>query len=436
MNTPSAPWGLPRQLQRIREIYHEYPSQFWLLVGATFIDAVGGAVIFPFFTLYVTGRFNVGMSTVGLMFGGFSVAAVFGSSLGGALADRLGRKWMVLFGLVASALSSLFMGYAGTIGAFLAAAIIAGLFANSGGPARQAMVADLLPAERHAEGYGVIRVVQNLAVVIGPAVGGLLATHSYLLLFYLDAVTSVAAGLILARHLKETMPKQEPGALQPTLLQTMAGYARAFRDGLYMLFLMATMLGWLVYVQMNGTLAVFLRDSHSVPVQDFGLLMSLNAVLVVAFQFSITRRLRQMPPFLALAGGTLLFAIGFTLYGFVSSYLLFALAMVVITVGEMLVVPVGQAVAAQLAPTEMRGRYMALFGFSHIVPSAIGLYLAGLIMDYVNPYLVWYAAGLVGLVAAGLFVAIHVMAPTVQGLQAKPLGSVMPSQEVGGADVA
>ena len=436
MSNPSTPRGLQRQARRIREIYHEYPSQFWLLVGATFIDAVGGAVIFPFFTLYVTGRFGVGMSTVGLMFGGFSVATVFGSSLGGALADRLGRKWMVLFGLVASALTSLFMGYAGTIGAFLAAAIVAGLFANAGGPARQAMVADLLPAERQAEGYGVMRVVQNLAVVIGPAVGGLLATRSYLMLFYLDAVTSVAAGLILARHLRETKPALEPGTPQESLLQTLGGYASAFRDGLYMLFLLATMMGMLVYVQMNGTLAVFLRDSHQVPVQDFGLLMSLNAALVVAFQFSITRRLRQVPPFLALAGGTLLYAIGFTLYGLVSTYVFFALAMVVITLGEMLVVPVAQAVAAQLAPTEMRGRYMALFGFAHIIPSSVGLYLAGLIMDNIDPYMVWYAAGLVGLAAAALFVIIHLVAPSVQGLRAKSSGPVMRPREVGGADVA
>jgi MFS family permease len=436
MNAPSSPRGLGRQIRRIREIYHEYPSQFWLLVGGTFIDAVGGAVIFPFFTLYVTGRFNVGMSTVGLMFGGFSVATVFGSSLGGALADRLGRKWMVLFGLVASALSSLLMGYAGTIGAFLAAAIVAGLFANAGGPARQAMVADLLPAERHAEGYGVMRVVQNLAVVIGPAVGGLLATRSYLLLFYLDAVTSVAAGLILARYLRESKPAMEPGTPQESMLQTVGGYGRAFRDGLYMVFLVAIMLGMLVYVQMNGTLAVFLRDSHQVPVEDFGLLMSLNAAMVVALQFSITRRLRQAPPFLALAGGTLLYAVGFALYGLVSTYVYFALAMVVITLGEMLVVPVGQAVAAQLAPSDMRGRYMALFGFAHIIPSAVGLYLAGLIMDNVDPNLVWYAAGLVGLAAAGLFVAIHLMAPTVQGLRAQSPEPVMRQPEAGGADVA
>jgi len=94
---------LHEQRKHIRGIYNEYPRQFWTLVLGTFIDRLGGALMFPFFTLYITRKFNVGMTDVGVLFGLFSVASIVGSTFGGALADRLGRKGMLIFGLIAAA---------------------------------------------------------------------------------------------------------------------------------------------------------------------------------------------------------------------------------------------------------------------------------------------------------------------------------------------
>lgn len=386
------------QFNRLRSAYHEFPPQFWTLMGASFIDSLGGALLFPFFTLYVTAKFGVGMAQVGLIFGMFSVASVLGSTMGGALSDRFGRKWMAIFGLVVSAGTSLFMGLVGRIEYFVVAAGVVGLFANAGGPARQAMIADLLSEEKQAEGFGVFRVVHNLAVTIGPAIGGLLAAQSYLLLFVLDAVTSLVTAAVFHLKMEETKPEVEPGAPTESTLESFRGYGKVVRDGLFMIFVVAMGLMVLVYTQMNGTLAVFLRDVHAVSEQGFGYILSLNAAMVVLFQFTITRRIQNVPSFLVMAAGTFLIAIGFAMYGFFAAYGLFLLAMVIITLGEMLTAPVAQSIAARMAPAAMRGRYMAVFGFSWVLPSALGIFLAGLIMDNYDPRWVWYAAGLVGLI--------------------------------------
>ncbi len=107
-----------------------------------------------------------------------------------------------------------------------------------------------------------------------------------------------------------------------------------------------------------------------------------------------------------MAAGTFLYAIGFAMYGFVSVYSLFMLAMVIITIGEMIVAPVGQALVAKFAPEEMRGRYMAVFGISWGIPFAIGPYLAGLILDNYDPRWLWYIAGVIGLLAVFGFLGI------------------------------
>jgi MFS family permease len=73
--------------------------------------------------------------------------------------------------------------------------------------------------------------------------------------------------------------------------------------------------------------------------------------------------------------------------------------MVVITIGEMIVSPTSSALVARLAPADMRGRYMAVTGFSWIIPMMIGPLAAGLVMDNLNPDWVWYACGILGLVA-------------------------------------
>jgi len=99
--------------------------------------------------------------------------------------------------------------------------------------------------------------------------------------------------------------------------------------------------------------------------------------------------------------------IGFSMYGFVSTYIMFVLAMVIITIGEMVVSPVAQALVASFAPEEMRGRYMAVFGFSWGIPFAVGPYLAGLIMDGPKPYLLWYVAGFIGLLSMFAFLALY-----------------------------
>jgi MFS family permease len=110
---------------------------------------------------------------------------------------------------------------------------------------------------------------------------------------------------------------------------------------------------------------------------------------------------------LMMAAGTLIFAFGFFMYGLFSSYLWFIIAMVLITIGEMITVPISNAEVINFAPEDMRGRYGAVYGLAWTIPSMIGPYLAGLIMDNYNPNWLWYACGILGTLAAFSFIAIH-----------------------------
>jgi MFS family permease len=398
---------IKRQYEALRGIYQEYPKPFWYLMGAAFVDSMGSALLFPFFTLYVTAKFNIGLSKVGLIFGGLMVANVIGSALGGGLADRFGRKSMITFGLISSAITVLALGLISRLEVFVACTLLTGLTGNIGGPARGAMLADLLPEQKRAGGFGLHRVIHNLAFAIGPALGGLLAARSYLLLFVIDTVASLITAGMVFLLLAETKPAPQAGDPELSTAQTFLDYSKVFSDRFFMVFLFATSLMVLVYTQMQGPLAVYLRDVHGVGEKRWGYILSLNAGMVVVMQFWITRRVERFAPFLMLTLGTMFYVVGFGMYGYAGSYALFLLAMAIITIGEMLVAPVGNALAASLAPEAMRGRYMAIYGFGWMIPSAVGMYLSGLIMDYADPRWIWYAAAIVGVLAAGMYFGLH-----------------------------
>jgi len=176
---------------------------------ATFVDRIGGALLFPFFALYLTAHFRVGLTEVGILFALFGAGSIFGGIMGGSLTDKYGRKFMLLFGLITSGSFSILMGLANDINVFYVLAILMGLIGDSGGPAQQAMVVDLLPEEKRAEGFGALRVIANLALAIGPAIGSFLATGSYLSLFIADAVCSLITAVIVFIAIPETKPEMK-----------------------------------------------------------------------------------------------------------------------------------------------------------------------------------------------------------------------------------
>jgi MFS family permease len=394
-------------LTRGRKTYGEYPRAFWIYNIIVFIDRLGGFMLYPFFALYLTKKFDIGMSTVGLLFAIFSVSGMVGSALGGAIADRMGRKVVIIFSLILSSLSALGMGFAPTLGIFIAVVAIVGTLSSIGQPAHEAVVADLLPPQKRAEGYGIIRVSFNVAVIIAPPIAGLLISHSYLTLFLVDAVISLISAAIVLFMLPETKPQAQAHAKPESMKQTFAGYGRVFKDTPFLAFIGVTVLMTLVYMNMNSTLGVYLRDQHGLPEVRYALLLSLNAIIVVLFQFSVTRRLEKYKPLLMMAAGSLLYAIGFAMYGSVTGFAFFIAAMIIITIGEMVVSPFQQSLVASFAPENMRGRYMAVSGLSWSISFTVGPYFAGLILDSGNPSLLWTCCGLIGILATLGFVLLH-----------------------------
>jgi MFS family permease len=396
-------------VNNLRKIYEEFPRKFWVVVAVSFIDRIGGTLLFPFFSLYITQRFNVGMTQAGIVLGLFSIFGLVGQFIGGALTDKFGRRNLILFGLVFSAISTLSLGLVNTYASLIPLAMVIGLLSDVAGPAHQAMIADILPERQRQEGFGILRVVANMSWIIGPTIGGMVAKHSFLALFIIDAVISCIVAVLFYLLISETKPEARPDQEHETIFQTFRGYGVVLRDWAFMAFLVAGMIMGAVYQQMYNSLSVYLRDSHGFEPSRYGFMLTASAIVVILFQFTVTRLVKKKPPFLMMAFGTIFYMIGFSMFGFVSAYWLFVAAVVVITIGEMIIMPVTSALAANFAPADMRGRYMAVFGVTWAIPATIAPTAAGIILDNYDPNLLWYIGGALCLVSTASFYGLHLI---------------------------
>ena len=398
-------------IANLRKTYHDFPKDFWSVMFGMFIDNIGGSLLFPFLTLYVTQRFGVSLIDIGWIHVVSTLVNIVGTSVGGALADKFGRKTISLIGLFGSALITIPLGLTGNWGVFIIFNLLTSFMGHFASPAFQALIADLLPSEKRSQGYSAMYVIGNLAAAIGPMMGGLLASQSFLLLFIVDCILSVGTGIFLMFKMPETQPEEAKAVKKQNLRETFAGYGAVMRDRVFVTLVALIVMTMMVYMNYNTTLSVYLNRLHGITAQQFGYLLTLNASMIVLFQFTVTRLTAKFKRSVMMFIGTMLYAIGFSMVGFGNTYAHFILAFAIVTTGELISSPLYQTIAAEFAPIDMRGRYMAFLNISYSFAAAVGPLVAGYVMESSHPQWVWYGGGMLCVIAAFGFLNTKIKSP-------------------------
>lgn len=399
---------LPRQL-----ISPGLPGQFKLMVAGSLLTSTGYTMSFPFLTLYLSTQLEISLDRVGLLFVLSSGSGLVAQIAAGPLADRIGRKPVMMGGLFTMGLISLGYAQAREYEQFLLLAGLMGFFGSVFHPASSAMVIDLVGPDRRAEAFGLVRVAGNLGWVIGPTLGGLLATQSYTMLFLATALAEFTYLGVLALFAKETLPDRR-GVATARALSLDGGYGVILRDRLFLVFIGASTLTTMVATQMTTTMPVYLK-LEGIPEHGYGMLMALNAGMVVIFQIPVTKLIGDRNRTWMLALGAMLYAVGFGSLAWWDTLPLFALSMVVVTVGEMVIVPVSAALVADLAPPQARARYTSLFGLTWTAGMGVGPAVGGLVMERFGSSWLWHACLATGLLSAVSYLPLRRMRPIPEG---------------------
>ena len=154
-------------------------------------------------------------------------------------------------------------------------------------------------------------------------------------------------------------------------------------------------------------LPVYAKEQYGVIESQYGFIMAANAAMVVFFQYPVTQITKRYPHLPVLAVGTLLYGLGVGSVALGRGFVAFLISMIVTTLGELVMVPTGTALAANLSPLDMRGRYMGVYGLTWSLAFGIGPVLGGLLNDNLAPVAIWYGALVVGLLATAGFVLLN-----------------------------
>ena len=382
---------------RFRAITTVYPRQFWLMFVGMLLSSAGASMIWPFLTIYISERLSVPLTVVASLASLNAACGLAAAFIGGPITDRFGRKWVMTLSLIGNGLVYFFLGRADGLPSFAVLMGIAGAFGPLYRVGGDAMLADLIPSEQRPNAYALVRLSNNLGIAIGPAVGGFITTISYSAAFSMAALGLGIYGFLLAFFANETMPDRNISD-QP-LSESFAGYGRILRNRPFTAFVTAFTLTQMCATLIWMLMSVYAKQNYRVPENQYGLIATTNAIMVVTLQIFVTRITRRYQPLRMLALGTVFYALGVGSVSLGHSFWGFWSSMVVMTIGELILIPTSSTYAANMAPADMRGRYMSLYGLTWPIAAGIAPLLGGLLSDHFGPVTTWYGGLVIGLIA-------------------------------------
>ena len=353
---------------------------FRVLCAGAFINRAGTMVV-PFMTLYLVSARGFSIVVAGETLAGFGGGALVAPLIGGALADRVGRRVTLLGGTLTTAAIMVALAYARLTALIVVLILLLGVTLEAPRPVTQALVADLVPEEDRARAYAALFWVSNLGFAAAMTSAGFLAQSAFTAIFWIDAVTGLLFGGLVWLFVPERSGRLDAVRKSPS------GYRVVMRDRTMLAFTAAVLIYYFVYLQSDSTLPLAVHRSGLAP-HVYGLCMALNGVVICLAQPVLAPRLIRRDPGRVWAAGVALVGVGFALTAIASTTGEYLLSVAVWSFGEILPATVAGAIVARLAPEELRGRYSGLYSLA-MASGWLTSSLGGTQLLSVSPLVLW-----------------------------------------------
>ncbi|RYM47606.1 MFS transporter [Serratia proteamaculans] len=379
-----------------------FPPLINALLASSLALTIGRGVTLPFITIYLTGHFHLLPKSVGIILGASLAIGIFASLYGGYLVDKFNKNTLILISILLFALSFFAIPWIPRPGGIIVVLAILHTAYSVLGITIKACFADWLPVALRIKAFSINYTLVNVGWAVGSSLGVMVVGLNPLLPFYLSGGLALLTVTALSFGLRR-QGTVSPGATElapiapPDFRQTLA-ILRNDRRLIY--FTLGSTLGAVVFGQFTGYLSQYLIlvSNAEFAYQVIGAVMIVNACIVIALQYLLSRGMRQENMLRWLVLGTLFFIlglIGFSLAG--QSLWLWIAAMAIFTLGEIIVIPVEYMFIDFIAPQHLKGSYYGVQNLSAL-GGAINPVLCGFILSYAAPHMMFLM-----LIAAALF---------------------------------
>ncbi|MFD0885095.1 MDR family MFS transporter [Streptosporangium algeriense] len=381
----------------LREAAGGLPRSFWHLWTGTLVNRIGSFVLL-FLTIFLVRERGLTDVQAGLIIGLWGAGGAVGAMMGGILADRWGRRPTLLVSQLCSALLIIALGLSRGFWLTCACALALGLFAEAARPAFSAMMIEVVPEKDRVRAFSLNFWAHNLGFACSAVLAGLAAEADYLLLFLVDAATTAATALFIFVKVREP---RAPEAGIDRAAGPRLGIGSLLRDRVFLGLVLANLLIEIVFLQHKSMLPIAMSDK-GLSASTFGWVISLNGFLIVLGQLFVSSLIKTYDNSRVLALAAAVIGGGFALTAFADSAWLYAMTVLIWTVGEMLDSPSTAALVAGLSPRTMRGRYQGMFSLASSIAAFAAPVLGGLVRERFGDTILWIGTGAVAFAAAAV----------------------------------
>ncbi len=369
------------------------------------LQSASYAISIPFLNIYLYNVKNVPMTVVGSIIGVASVLGSFMRAYAGKLTDLYLPERIMKYGLILRATG--FLGFSILIWLNASPLLFFIFFLlNSGGisffmSASDTFIAKNIEEEDRPFAYSIIRVGGNLGFAIGPAIGGFISRYSYALTFFISFLIQILCLTLLSLTLREIKSQLRVHSNKNTK------FTSIFLDRNFLTFIAGTFVLSLLMGQLISTLSVFSK-SRGLNNTQIGYLYSINGFMVVFLQLLVVQLIEKIGYKKGLILGSLLYSMGYFSFSFAQSFTDFAAGVFILTLGEMLAMPLLTSITAILAPEDKRGVYIGFLGFVEGLAWAVAPLIGGILIDAFlkKPILIWGTVASFGVMSIFIFTKV------------------------------
>jgi MFS family permease len=391
--------------RRLSGLSGRYDRAIWIRLIGTALTTVANFMIRPFMVLYLYDKLEGSVLLPMLIVGLQPLTSMFIGLWGGGLADRYGRKPLMVGALVVNMAAMAGFVFAEELWHFALFSILNGVGMSLFYPAANAQVADIVAPERRAEVFAALHAALNVGAAFGPALGLLVFSWEPKVVFALSAVTFAAYVLLVVRYIPETLPARTAeagdgagGAGSGVALANggadgtnggiagggAAAPARLTLRGHGLLFALTglTLPISLLYAQVETVLPLHLQTTFA---DDYKLILttmlSLNGLTVMLLQIPVARWTEDWATHRVVLLSYGLLACVALGYGFAPWFALLLVAELLFSIGEMLCGPHLQKAVSLIAPEDMRGRYFSVYSMNWQLSRGLGPVAFGVVFE-------------------------------------------------------
>jgi predicted MFS family arabinose efflux permease len=394
------------------------PAKVWLLIIGMALNVTGSSFLWPINTIFMHEHLGKSLTIAGFVLLLNSGAGIIGNLTGGLLFDKLGGYRTIMLGVSISFTTSFLLIWFHDFWSYSILLVFMGFGMGIVFPSMYAL-AGTMWKEGGRKAFNRIYIAQNVGVALGAALGGLAASYSFTLSFVSCSTLSLLFFMIVLFGFKG-IDEKESGSVQTVFSQK----KRIHNKQAFLALLILCggyLLAWIGYVQWQSTIASYTQDL-GVTLKMYSLLWTVNGLFIVLGQPFINVFLKKwlQSTTSQILVGYVIFIISFVIVGNAKDFSGFMIAMIVLTIGEMLVWPGVPSIAAELAPQGRAGFYQGIVNSTATGGRMLGPLFGGMIADLFNISILFQT--IIGLMVLAFMLTI------VYNRNRQSIGKTNPSQ--------